>query len=144
MTELIWQGKTSYSYGKFPEADTSSGDISQPSKGLVTTESISPQLATHQSAVASSPDAPWHNRLILGDKQYVLPALLPEFAGKVNLIYIDPPFMTGRDFKSGSQLAYSDKWDNHLDTYLQWLYEVFDLLHLLLTEEGSLYVHLDW
>ncbi len=37
----------------------------------------------------------WRNRLIWGDKKYVLPALLPEFAGKVNLIYIDPPFATG-------------------------------------------------
>ncbi len=34
----------------------------------------------------------------LGDKKYVLPSLLAEFAGKVNLIYIDPPFDTGADF----------------------------------------------
>lgn len=40
----------------------------------------------------------WRNRLILGDKKYVLPALLPEFAGKINLIYIDPPFDTGAYF----------------------------------------------
>jgi adenine-specific DNA-methyltransferase len=38
------------------------------------------------------------NRLIWGDKKYVLPSLLAEFAGKVNLIYIDPPFLTGADF----------------------------------------------
>src|SRR5262249_33960435 len=40
----------------------------------------------------------WRNRLIWGDKKYVLPSLLPEFAGKVNLVYIDPPFDTGADF----------------------------------------------
>lgn len=40
----------------------------------------------------------WRNRLIWGDKKYVLPSLLPEFAGQVNLIYIDPPFDTGADF----------------------------------------------
>ena len=40
----------------------------------------------------------WRNRLIWGDKKYALPSLLPEFAGKVNLIYIDPPFDTGADF----------------------------------------------
>jgi hypothetical protein len=40
----------------------------------------------------------WRNRLIWGDKKYVLPSLLQEFAGKVNLIYIDPPFDTGADF----------------------------------------------
>src|SRR5262245_27099869 len=43
-------------------------------------------------------EQPWRNRLIWGDKKYVLPSLLPEFAGKVNLIYIDPPFDTGADF----------------------------------------------
>src|SRR6266545_4333494 len=40
----------------------------------------------------------WRNRLIWGDKKYVLPSLLEEFAGKVDLIYIDPPFATGADF----------------------------------------------
>jgi hypothetical protein len=40
----------------------------------------------------------WRNRLIWGDKKYVLPSLLTEFAGNVNLIYIDPPFDTGADF----------------------------------------------
>jgi hypothetical protein len=40
----------------------------------------------------------WRNRLIWGDKKYVLPSLLSEFAGKINLIYIDPPFDTGADF----------------------------------------------
>jgi site-specific DNA-methyltransferase (adenine-specific)/adenine-specific DNA-methyltransferase len=52
--------------------------------------------------------------------------------------------MTGRDFICGSQLAYSDKWQHNLDNYLEWLYEVFQLLHQLLSPHGSLYVHLDW
>ncbi|MBU2444795.1 MAG: DUF559 domain-containing protein, partial [Bacteroidetes bacterium] len=43
-------------------------------------------------------DTEWRNRLIWGDKKYVLPSLLPEFAGKVNLICIDPPFNVGADF----------------------------------------------
>lgn len=86
----------------------------------------------------------WHNRLICGDKSSVLPALLKEFAGAIALVYIDPPFMTGRDFSSGSQLAYSDKWKNGLDAYLQWLYETLHCLYLILAEHGSLYIHLDW
>ncbi len=86
----------------------------------------------------------WHNRLIYGDKSDVLPALLPEFTNAVDLIYIDPPFMTGRNFMSNSQLAYSDTWHNDLDAYLSWLYEVLLLLHTLLAADGSLYVHLDW
>jgi site-specific DNA-methyltransferase (adenine-specific) len=86
----------------------------------------------------------WQNRLIQGERAEVLAALLPEFAERVDLAYIDPPFMTGRDFMSGSQLAYSDKWQGDLDTYLQWLATTLRLLHRLLASDGSLYVHLDW
>lgn len=110
----------------------------------------------------------WRNRLIWGDKKYVLPSLLPEFAGKVNLIYIDPPFDTGADFsfiatvpdhpdddendsftftKEPSIIehkAYRDTWGRGLESYLQWFYEAATILHELLHENGSLYVHLDW
>jgi DNA modification methylase len=110
----------------------------------------------------------WRNRLIWGDKKYVLPSLLPEFAGKVNLIYIDPPFDTGADFSFTATVpdhpdtpeddsfsftkepsliehkAYRDTWGRGLDSYLQWFYETAVLLHELLHETGSLYVHLDW
>lgn len=46
----------------------------------------------------------WRNRLIWGDKRYVLPSLLEEFAGTVDLIYIDPPFATGADFSYTAQV----------------------------------------
>jgi DNA modification methylase len=109
----------------------------------------------------------WRNRLIWGDKKYVLPSLLPEFAGQVNLIYIDPPFDTGADFsftatvpddpaseEDGSftftkepsiieHKAYRDTWGHGLESYLQWLYETASFLHELLHETGSMYVHLD-
>jgi adenine specific DNA methylase Mod len=101
----------------------------------------------------------WRNRLIWGDKKYVLPSLLPEFAGKVKLIYIDPPFDTGADFSFNvevegesftkepsviEQKAYRDTWGRGLDSYLQWFYETALLLRELLAEDGSIYVHLDW
>lgn len=89
-------------------------------------------------------EANWHNRLIQGERAAVLMALVPEFAGRIDLIYIDPPFMTGRDFMSGSALAYSDKWRGALDAYIPWLVTTLRLLHRLLAEDGSLYVHLDW
>ena len=135
MAEIIWPNKLSQAKNNFDEKDLRS-------KALVTTETNDPQSEQHSSVTPLTPQ--WYNRLILGDKRYVLPALLPEFAGKVNLIYIDPPFMTGRDFKSGEQLAYSDKWGNSLDVYLQWLYETLALLYCLLAPMGSLYLHLDW
>src|SRR5947209_3291697 len=133
MADLTWQGKQRF-------------EASQPTSP----PTYPPQLETleilRRDTIHCIPDAPaqWYNRLIHGDKSVVLPALLNEFTDKINLIYIDPPFMTGRDFTSGTQLAYSDKWGNSLDVYLQWLYETFIQLHRLLAQDGSLYVHLDW
>jgi adenine-specific DNA-methyltransferase len=114
---------------------------------------------------SSGNDPEWRNRLIWGDKKYVLPSLLPEFAGKVDLIYIDPPFNTGQDFsftakiplhKSASiteefvkepslieQKAYRDTWKNGLESYLGWLSETAILLRELLADTGTIFVHLD-
>lgn len=101
----------------------------------------------------------WLNRLIWGDKKYVLPSLLEEFAQKVNLIYIDPPFATGDDFSfqvevdepeptkepsTIERIAYRDRWGRGLDSYLQWFYETVVSLNDLLARDGSIYVHLDW
>lgn len=140
MAELVWKGKnTEQQWGSDGQGRLL---ISKPTtQHLYTYASFDRQSKDKQSNL---PPLGWHNRLVLGDKSAVLSALLSEFAGQINLIYIDPPFMTGRDFKSGKQLAYSDKWDNNLDAYLQWLYETFILLRQLLTPDGSIYVHLDW
>lgn len=97
-------------------------------------------------------------RLIWGDKKYVLPSLLAEFAGKVNLMYYDPPFNIGADFSFTAtipdhpdtpeddsqeftkepsiieQKAYRDTWGRGLDSYLQWFYETIVLSHELLHE----------
>lgn len=86
----------------------------------------------------------WYNRLIKGDKVFILPALQQEFTNAIDLIYIDPPFMTGRTFSNGNRIAYRDIWNNDLDTYLQWLYETLQALYTLLAPDGSLYLHLDW
>lgn len=84
----------------------------------------------------------WYNRLIEGDRARVLRALRPEFAGKVDLIYIDPPFATGNDFvAAGGGMAYRDTWAD-TDDYLQWFYETLWLARPLLSETGSIYVHL--
>lgn len=119
MAELIWKSKPS-------------------------TQLLLSSAHLHTSETFPSQAYHWHNRLIYGDKSDVLPALLPEFSNAVDLIYIDPPFMTGRNFMSNTQLAYSDQWNNDLDAYLSWLYEALLLLHKLLAVDGSLYVHLDW
>jgi hypothetical protein len=90
----------------------------------------------------------WRNKLIWGDNKYVLASLLDEFAGKVDLIYIDPPFATGQDFsfridigeqeitKQASLLeetAYRDTWGRGLESYLQMMYERLQLIRELLS-----------
>jgi DNA modification methylase len=103
------------------------------------------------------PSARPQNRLVMGDNLAVMAGLLPEYEGRVNLIYADPPFFTNRKFKTRIgqgedsrkpevwQLAegYHDNWDN-LDAYLQFLYERLALMYRLLAPNGTLYLHLDW
>lgn len=99
----------------------------------------------------------WMNRIYWGDNLQVMSHLLKEFRGKVDLVYIDPPFDSKADYKKTitlkSQRAessqstfeekqYADIWTN--DTYLQFLYERIIIIMELLSEKGCLYVHCDW
>jgi adenine-specific DNA-methyltransferase len=92
MTELIWDGK--YKDGK----KQGPVRIALPFQTVETVNESAQDRRRNLELFASGRDTEWRNRLIWGDKKYILPSLLPEFAGKVNLIYIDPPFDTGQDF----------------------------------------------
>ncbi len=101
----------------------------------------------------------WYNQLIWGDNISVMSSLVKQFAGKINLIYIDPPFATGGDFNLKVQIgekdhskkhallnqkAYSDNWKEGLEFYLNFMYQRLWLMKELLSDKGSIYVHLDW
>ncbi len=100
----------------------------------------------------------WRNKLIWGDNKWIMASLLAEFAGEIDLIYIDPPFATGADFsyrvkvegeewvKEASVIeerAYRDTWGKGLDSYLQMMYDRLVLMWELLSDSGSIYMHLD-
>ncbi len=155
MTELMWDGK--YKNGK----KVGPVRIALPFQPVETVNETAQQRQLTLDMLFAGRDPEWRNRLIWGDKKYVLPSLLPEFAGKVNLIYIDPPFATGADFSFTTtipesdatfvkepsmieQKAYRDTWGQGLDGYLQWFYETSVMLRELLSEDGSIYVHCDW
>ena len=153
MVELIWDGKYDEK-GK----RTAPLRVDLPFQTVETVNESAQQRQRSLDLFSQGKPSEWRNRLIWGDKKYVLPSLLPEFAGKVDLIYIDPPFATGQDFsfqarvgdetfeKEASiieQKAYRDTWGSGLDGYLRWFYETATYLHELLSEKGSLYVHLD-
>jgi len=93
MTELTWDGKYD-AHGK----KQGPVRIALPFQTIETVNESAQDRRRNLELFASGRDAEWRNRLIWGDKKYVLPSLLPEFAGKVSLVYIDPPFDTSQDF----------------------------------------------
>lgn len=99
----------------------------------------------------------WINKIFWGDNLQVMSHLLKEYRGKIDLIYIDPPFDSKADYKKKIKLKgkeiyndnntfeekqYGDIWTN--DEYLQFMYERFILLRELLSDKGTIYVHVDW
>ena len=109
----------------------------------------------------------WMNRLVYGDNLLTMQALLagdpqtglPSLRGKVDLIYIDPPFDSKADYRTAitlphmkfsqkptviEQFAYADTWEEGTISYLKMIYPRLILMKELLSEKGSIYVHLDW
>ena len=99
----------------------------------------------------------WINKIFWGDNLQVMSHLLKDYRGKIDLIYIDPPFDSKADYKKKIQLKgktiqndstsfeekqYEDIWTN--DEYLQYIYERLILIRELLSLNGSLFVHCDW
>src|SRR3990172_9815558 len=93
MTELIWEGKYDKDGHKVAPLR-----VRLPFQTVETVNESGQQRQTALDLFSSGRPSEWRNRLIWGDKKYVLPALLDEFAGQINLIYIDPPFNVGADF----------------------------------------------
>lgn len=109
----------------------------------------------------------WFNRLCYGDNLLVMQALLngdeatgmPSMRGKIDLIYIDPPYDSKADYRTKitlpncdieqrpnvlEQFAYSDTWKDGTVSYLKMMYPRLYLMRELLSEQGSIYVHVDW
>jgi adenine-specific DNA-methyltransferase len=166
-TELVWPGK----YNE----DGTRKEVPRVSLPFQVIETVNESRATrevkkdgvqsgffdiYQGKEGDTFEAGWRNKLIWGDNLLVMGSLLEKFAGKVDLIYIDPPFATGSDFSFTSEIgdgieiskdqsileekAYRDTWGSGLDSYLAMLYPRLQLMHELLKPNGSLYVHLGW
>ncbi|MEO6533825.1 MAG: site-specific DNA-methyltransferase [Pseudolysinimonas sp.] len=154
MVELVWDGKYDQAGNQVPPLR-----VTLPFQTIETVNESSSERQQAFDLFASDKPADWRNRLIWGDKKYVLPALLDEFSEKVDLVYIDPPFFTGDDFSfkisvEGDQFtkepslieqkAYRDTWGTGIDGYLAWFYATLSQLHELLKPTGKIVVHLDW
>ena len=146
--------------------------------GLQTNELVLPSKDVSGLFKGSTPQIPnaftmaggngeWMNRLIYGDNLLAMQALLagdaqtglPSLRGKVDLIYIDPPFDSKADYRTKislpkvsleqkptilEQFAYADTWEDGTISYLKMIYPRLALMWELLSNTGSIYVHIDW
>ena len=161
-TELIWEGKYD-EYGNRRAVDVA-GNAMPLQKIETVDQPRSEAAASGQIEIFEKENKrldDFRNMLVWGDNKLVMASLLRDFKGKIDLIYIDPPFDVGADFKMSIPLgdeketvekdqsalemvAYRDMWGKGTDSYLHMMYERFLLARELLSEQGSIYVHCDW
>ncbi|MEW6489870.1 MAG: DNA methyltransferase [Thermodesulfobacteriota bacterium] len=157
--ELVWQGKTSevtnvvLPFQSIEQIDEPRAEGKE-------------QLGLFSVGDGGRQAGGWANKLIWGDNKLVLSSLKNgplrreiDGAGGLKLIYIDPPFDVGADFSVDidlgdgtltkeptviEELAYRDTWGRGTDSYLAMIYERLRLMHGLLADDGTIYVHVGW
>ena len=166
-TELVWPGKYDED-GKRREAQRASVPfqiIERVNESRATREAEKRQDLTlfdvWKGDEGETFEEGWRNKLIWGDNLLVMSSLLDQFAGKIDLVYIDPPFATGSDFsitnaigESGEELtkqqsaieekAYRDTWGAGNESWLLMMLQRLALMHSLLTDTGVLCLHIDY
>lgn len=130
--ELRWRGKMPYNHTRFFPAQK-------------------------KESYGSADESGWLNKIFWGDNLQVMSHMLKQYRGKVDLIYIDPPFDSKAEYKKTIKLKgkdvsndlnafeekqYGDMWNN--DEYLQFMYERLIIMRELLSDTGSIYLHCDW
>lgn len=166
-TELVWPGKY--------KEDGTLKEVPRVSLPFQVIETVNESKATRDVQKAASLglfkaydgsegdsfEAGWRNKLIWGDNLLVMGSLLERFAGRVDLIYIDPPFATGVDFSFKATIgesdksiikeqsaieekAYRDTWHAGISSFYSMMRDRLSLMKDLLSPNGSIYVHLDY
>jgi len=159
-TELVWEGKYD-EYGNRRPVRLPTSPL--PLQRIETIDE--PRDRSHAQRLPFEPGRAhrddFRNLLIWGDNKLAMASLLEQFRGKIDLIYIDPPFDVGADFTMQVQLgeegdgvrkeqsimeavAYRDTWGKGTDSYLHMMYERLTLMRDLLSDRGSIFVHCDW
>lgn len=159
-TELVWEGKYD-EYGNRREVDAAG--LAMPLQRIETVDEPRARMEA-QGGLFDTKNAhldDFRNLLIWGDNKLVMASLLKNFRGKLDLVYIDPPFDVGADFTMSiaigeeketvekdqsilEMVAYRDTWGRGTDSYLQMLYERLSLISELLRDGGVLWIHLDY
>lgn len=160
LPEIIKKGKAEAQ--RILEQIEGDGRISLQTREMVVPSKATSALIENGQGIEDLPENP--NRLIYGDNLLAMTALLagddehPSMRGKIDLIYIDPPFDSKADYRTNislpgvelaqkantiEQFAYSDSWANGTTSYLEMIVPRLILMRELLKESGSIYVHLD-
>lgn len=140
--KLVWEGKRK-------------PDIKGAGEGkLVDVEYVYPYFATPENGYINEEG---FNLLVHGDNIKVIQKLLQAgYQGKLDLIYIDPPYLSESNYYSKVEIrnqkekiflprqVFKDMWGNNMDSYLQHMYTALVLMRELLSDRGSIFVHLDW
>jgi adenine-specific DNA-methyltransferase len=165
-TELVWPGKY--------DEDGMRREAERASLPFQVIERVNESRATREAEKTRNPslfdtwqgdsgetfEDGWRNKLIWGDNQLVMSSLLDQFAGKIDLIYIDPPFATGADFSMSvpvgdedaelfkeasivEEKAYRDTWGRGMASYVDMIAQRLQMMRDLLSDRGSIYVHCD-
>jgi len=166
-TELVWPGKYNEdgTLKEVPRVSLPFQVIETVNESRATREAKKlPQQGTlfdfYKGKEGDTFEDGWRNKLIWGDNLLVMGSLLEKFAGKIDLIYIDPPFATGADFSFIAEIgekgveiekeqsaieekAYRDTWGAGMQSYIGMMWPRLQLLGELLSEAGTLFVHLD-
>jgi DNA modification methylase len=161
-TELVWPGKYDDKGGlvELPRVSLPFQVIEVIEEGRTSREALKQATLPLFGEKSKGPtEEGWRNKLIWGDNLLVEASLLKDFAGKIDLIYIDPPFATGADFSFTTTvgessievekeqsilelMAYRDTWSRGLWSYLEMLYPRLLACRDLLASNGTLWVHL--
>jgi len=159
-TELVWEGKYD-EYGVRRPVD--SAGLAMPMQRIETIDEPRARAEAQGDLFDSQKSHldDFRNLLVWGDNKLVTASLLRDFKGEIDLLYIDPPFDVGADFRMTlpfgeedetlpkdqsalEMVAYRDTWGKGKDSYLHMMYERLTLMKDLLSEQGSIYVHSDW
>ena len=166
-TELVWPGKYNEdgTLKEVPQVNLPFQVIETVNESRATREAQKTKgmslFDTYEGNEGDTFEEGWKNKLIWGDNLLVMGSLLEKFAGKIDLIYIDPPFATGADFSFTTQIgesnekiskeqsiieekAYRDTWGKGTDSFISMIYERLVLMRDMLSKNGSIYVHCDY
>ena len=166
-TELVWPGKYNEdgTLKEVPRVNLPFQIIETVNESRATREVQKTKgmslFDTYEGTEGDTFEDGWKNKLIWGDNLLVMSSLLEKFAGKIDLIYIDPPFATGADFSFTAMIgdvgddlpkkqsvfeekAYRDTWGSGINSYVPMIWNRLRVMKELLNRTGTIAVHVDW